>query len=147
MNFDESLFVGQLFENIVLNYVHTKYPKAYRFEGYKKEYDIIVPETNTTIEVKSDFKSNYTGNFLIEVYMFSKPSGLITTEADWWVIIDGSSMSWIKPEEIKDIILVNGIEQRDFVGKGDTESKKAYLVPKNLIKDKSKVIKINKGVK
>lgn len=37
------------------------------------------------IEVKTDFKAHKTGNIAIEIESFGKPSGLQTTEADWWL--------------------------------------------------------------
>ena len=37
------------------------------------------------LEVKTDFKTHKTGNIAIEVECNGKPSGLSTTEADWWL--------------------------------------------------------------
>ena len=62
MNFEESLISGHESEKIVLNTIKKKYPKAYIVEGYNKEYDIMIPEIDETVEVKKDFKSKYTGN-------------------------------------------------------------------------------------
>ena len=36
-----------------------RYPNTKRILGYHKEYDIIVPEVNKTIEVKSDRRTKY----------------------------------------------------------------------------------------
>jgi len=101
-------------------------------EGYFKEYDIIIPEIDKTIEVKSDVKSLHTGNFVVEVEFDGKPSALSTTTADWWVFYDSKAEFWITPELIKHA--VKDLELREFVGKGDTKSKKAYLCPKDYIK-------------
>ena len=52
--------------------------------------------------------------------------------------------SYWKELIIKDTILLGGYNLVDFVGKGDTESKKAYLIPKKDIeKSALKVIKLN----
>ena len=61
-----------------------------------------------------------------------KPSALSTTTADWWVFYDSVCEIWIKPWLIKHA--VKDLELREFVGKGDTKSKKAYLCPKDYIK-------------
>ena len=37
------------------------------------------------IEVKTDFKAHKTGNIAIEIESFGKPSGLQTSEAEWWL--------------------------------------------------------------
>ena len=46
---------------------------------YYKEYDIFVPELNIGIEVKSDEKSKYTSNIVIEIEFNNKPSALSTS--------------------------------------------------------------------
>lgn len=37
------------------------------------------------LEVKTDFKAHKTGNIAIEIESNGKPSGLRTTEAEWWL--------------------------------------------------------------
>ena len=37
------------------------------------------------MEVKTDFKAHKTGNLAIEIECNGKPSGLSTTEAEWWL--------------------------------------------------------------
>ena len=113
-------------------------------DGYCKEYDIVIPELSKTVEVKQDQKSNFTGNYLIEIFMFGKPSGLLASTADYWVFSDGKKLTWTTRDIIKDTILLGGYNLVDFVGKGDTEPKKAYLIPKkNIEKSALKVIKLN----
>ena len=46
--------------------------------------------SNTTVEVKLDFATYRTGNFYIEYSSRGKPSGIATTEADYWVLIAAS---------------------------------------------------------
>jgi len=46
--------------------------------------------SNTTVEVKLDFGTYRTGNFYIEYASRGKPSGVSTTEADYWVLIAAS---------------------------------------------------------
>ena len=63
-------------------------------------YDIWIPEINRAIEVKADLKSQQTGNVVIEIEMFGRPSGLLTTKADDWVICTGDYFYWIEPQEL-----------------------------------------------
>ena len=64
--FKRDLQRGKYHENIILDIIKSKYSKAYIKEGYCKEYDIYVPEMNFGVEVKSDEKSKYTNNIVIE---------------------------------------------------------------------------------
>lgn len=131
MKFNESLSSGKQSENIVLKMVQNKYPKAYIKEGYHKEYDIMIPEINKTIEVKKDFKSQYTGNVVIEMEMNNRPSGLQTTTADWWVFhLDETEIVWITLERLKEMVEFEDYNLVEFIGEGDEISKQAYLVPK-----------------
>ena len=131
MKFNDSLSSGKQSENIILKMVQNKYPKAYIKEGYHKEYDIMIPEINKTIEVKKDFKSQYTGNVVIEMEMNNRPSGLQTTTADWWVFhLDETEIVWITLERLKEMVELEGYKLVEFIGEGDEISKQAYLVPK-----------------
>ena len=131
MKFNDSLLSGKQSENIILKMVQNKYPKAYIKEGYHKEYDIMIPEINKTIEVKKDFKSQYTGNVVIEMEMNNRPSGLQTTTADWWVFhLDETEIVWITLERLKEMVEFEDYKLVEFIGEGDDISKLAYLAPK-----------------
>jgi hypothetical protein len=142
MEFKEALIDGVEYEMIVLNFIKEKYPSAYKIEGYFKEYDIYVPENDIKIEVKLDKKSTITGNLVVEIEMFNKPSALFTTKSDYWVFCDGIELMWISPNKIKDIIIWNGLKAVTFIGNGDTQKKRAVLVPKDLIRNKSIINKL-----
>lgn len=127
--FNESLDYGINVEKKVLELLKRKYPSATLVDAYKG-YDIWIPERHESVEVKADVKSQDTGNIVIEIEMFGKPSGLMCTTADYWVIYDGESFVTIKPMRIIECIFQNKLTYREFVGNGDTHSKKAFLVPK-----------------
>jgi hypothetical protein len=131
--FKRDLQRGKHHENIVLDIIKYKYSKAYIKDGYCKEYDIYVPEMNFGVEVKSDEKSKYTNNIVIEIEFNSKPSALSTTKAKYWVIYDGYNYNWFLTERIKDCIKDNKLNYVQFIGKGDTKSKKAYLIKKEVL--------------
>jgi hypothetical protein len=131
--FKRDLKIGKYHEQVILNYIKTKYKNSYIQDGYFKDYDIFVPEMNFGIEVKSDEKSKYTNNIVIEIEFNNKPSALTTTKAKYWVIYDGYKYNWFLTENIKKCILENNLKYVEFIGKGDTKSKKAYLIKKQIL--------------
>lgn len=130
--FDKDLARGEKVELDVLEIIKKKYPEAYKIDGYCKEYDLYVPDVGG-IEVKYDEMSKKTGNIVIEIEMFGKPSALMTTKAYRWIIFDGKDYISFDPENIKKCINENDLQYIEFIGKGDKFSKKAYLIKKNLL--------------
>ncbi len=130
--FQKDLSRGINIENKLLEIIRKKYPSASLINKYKG-YDIWIPETNKSIEVKYDPMSNQTGNIVIEIEMFDKPSALITTKADYWVFYDDYKFVSIKPVDIINCIFLNKLIYKEFIGNGDTKSKKAFLVPKEIL--------------
>ena len=131
--FEEDLAVGQNTEQKVLKLLQTQYPSAFVIDVYCKEFDIFVPETAKGYEVKQDFKSEYTGNIVVEVAMYDKPSGLMTSKAHAWVFVTPNQYAFIKRDRIKDCIIENNLQYKTFVGNGDKEAKNAYLIKKELL--------------
>ena len=72
--------------------------------------------------------------------MYGKRSGLMATTADWWIFDTKTEFIFITPETIKDLIIENNPPLRQFTGKGDTQPKKAYLIPVDTIKKYAKSI-------
>lgn len=130
--FREDLDRGLAIEKQVLGLLLPKYPSATIVNAYKG-YDIWIPEINKSIEVKSDLKSNYTGNFVVEIEMSGKLSALMTTTANYWVFYDGASFLWIRPMDIVNCIFQNKLTYVEFVGNGDRNSKKAFLIKKEML--------------
>ena len=130
-HFEKSLYIGKSVEDIVCEKIKRKYPKAYVIQEYCKGYDIYVPEKDMKIEVKQDKKSNYSGNFVVETEFNGKPSGISTTEADYWVLYDGKCFIWITPDRLTQV--TTGLRQVTFTGRGDDKPKRAYLVKKESI--------------
>lgn len=128
-SFLEDLERGISVERTVLDYIQKKYPCATLVEAFKG-YDIWIPELHQSVEVKYDPMSCKTGNIVVEIEMFNKPSALFSTKADWWVFFDDYMFAWFKPIQIMHYIMLHNYQWREFVGEGDTEPKKAYLLKK-----------------
>ena len=131
--FEQDLKIGHIIETQVLQLIHKKYPKAYMQSGYCKEYDIFIPEIQKSVEVKFDQKSKHTSNIVIEIEFGGKPSALSTTKSDFWVIYDGDNFKWFTPKSIHQCIQENNLKFVTFKARGDNQSKKAYLIKKELL--------------
>ena len=131
--FKEDLEDGHNAEQDVLKLIKAQYPSARILEGYCKEMDIFVPENGKSYEVKKDFKSKYTGNLVVEIAMYGKPSALITSKAQTWVFVTHTKYIFIARDRIKDCIIENNLQFKTFVGNGDTEAKDAYLIKEDLL--------------
>ena len=144
--FQDDLAVGESLEKRILDKIRTgrtplfgeAYPNAYKIDGYFKGYDLFIPSIQVRIEVKQDKKSQYTGNYVIELEYDGKPSALSTTEADYWVFHDGLCEIWTTPWRIREA--VKGLRVVAFTGKGDPKPKKAYLCPKGRIKNTAEFV-------
>lgn len=131
--FERDLKKGKEHEQLILNFIKEKYPLAVAVEGYFKGFDIWVPEVDTGVEVKSDEKSKFTGNVVIEIEFGGKPSALSTTTAKYWVIWDGIEYSWFLVDDIWKCIEERELSPVSFTGKGDDVGKKAYLIMKSVL--------------
>ena len=128
-NFKKDLQRGRKIEEKILDICRQKYPCSVLIDGKFKDYDLFIPETNKKLEIKGDYRSCETGNIIIELMMFGKPSALLTTKADFWVVYTGLELLWITPIKIIECITVNNINSRTLTGQGDTASKIACLIP------------------
>ena len=131
MSFSADLAIGESVEEKFLNVIRNKYPSAVKIPNKFSDYDIFIPEKDLKIEVKYDKKSNETGNIVIEIEMFGKPSGLMATKADLWVFYDDKDFMVISPKDITYFLFVNQHIHKEILGLGDTQKKKAFLVPKD----------------
>lgn len=132
--FKKDLLVGQEVEKKLLASIQKKYPTAVLVPGKFKPYDIYIPENDLKVEIKADFKSKETGNILIELMMFGEPSALLTTEADFWIFDTGDEIMVTTPSLIMECIMVNNVPSQDILGDGDSQKKRACLIPIDLFK-------------
>ena len=133
-NWEEDLKKGEEIEYKLLEYLQKKYPKAYKMEGNFKDFDIEVPEKDIKIEVKRDIGSQESGNFFIEYECNYKPSGISTSKANYWVIYDEGSYTWVKISVLKSICLIYGNTWKGFPN-GGLSTVGGYLIPKHTLKE------------
>ena len=130
--FHRDLQRGLKVEEEVLEIIKRKNPCATMVEAFKG-YDIWIPEIHKSVEVKYDEMSAKTGNICIEIEFNKKPSALLTTTADWWIIYDGEKYMNFTPMRIVECIFQNKLTYKEFIGTGDSKSKKVFLINKHTL--------------
>jgi hypothetical protein len=133
-NFEESFRYGEAVERYVLSILKDKYPESNMPGGYNKNWDIYIPEKGWGVEVKCDMTSNKSDQFVVEVAMADKPSALMTTKASLWVYYDGFSLYWVKPNRLKDAIILDGYPQQQIKSGADRSYKRVYFIPKKMMR-------------
>jgi hypothetical protein len=87
------------------------------------------------IEVKTDHKSRSTGNFFIEHHQYGKVSGILTTQADYYIINDTTQYFLIRVSDILEILeylaSAGRLVQRKFPN-SDGLWTEGYLIQKQL---------------
>jgi len=93
---------------------------------YEKQFNDLL---GSKIEIKRDFKCLETGNIYVEYQSRGKPSGLSTSEAEYWCYwLSDVLCIFIKTEELKILCRVYLNTSRDRNG-GDMNSSKGILLP------------------
>jgi len=84
---------------------------------------------NKKIEVKTDLQAHRTGNIFIEYFSRNKPSGISTTESDFYAfILSNEKIIIIKTIELKNICRKYINTKRNING-GDSNTSKGILLP------------------
>lgn len=102
-----------------------KYDLKVGMVGEKLLGDIL---SNKKIEVKTDLKAKSTGNVYVEYYSRGKPSGISTSEADYYCFIIEDNLHLIPSQKLKNIC-------REYIGTdmdkhgGDNNTSKGILLP------------------
>lgn len=139
MTFKTDLQRGLEIEERVLAILRKKYPCATLVNAFKG-YDIWIPEIDKAVEVKFDPMSQRTGNIVVEIEMYGKDSGLMVTQADYWVFYDGQMFVIMPVKHIFKCIFLSKLQYVEFIGEGDSQIKKAFLVDKNTLFKYGKIL-------
>lgn len=108
-----------------------KYNNDFRFDlrvgqVFEKQLDELLGKH---IEVKRDFKAVETGNIFIEYESRNKPSGISTSQAEWWCVwLSNSHLILIETRKLKEICRKYLRSSRDVRG-GDSNTSKGILLP------------------
>lgn len=144
--FDTSLNIGKLREAELIEFFQSLGHKPVAIPGKFTGFDFFLANTKEAYEVKQDWKAHYSGNLVVEIEMYGKPSGLMGTTADWWIFDTKDEFIFITPKRLKDMIIEKNPPLRMFTGKGDTQPKKAYLIPVETIKKYAKKVVLRERI-
>jgi len=110
-NFYDNLEYAQVGEEQVAELLERRF-KDFKLKGFNEdnECDIVadIDGREVTIEVKEDVRTKDTGNVVIECESRGKPSGIMTTKANFWVFrihtVDGIRNILFKTVDLKQAV-------------------------------------------
>lgn len=108
-----------------------EYNSDFKFDlsvGILKEQALGNILNNKTVEVKTDFQATETGNVFIEYSSRNKPSGISTSQADYYCIVFEDSFHFIETSKLKLKCRKYLKTKRDVLG-GDSNTSKGILLP------------------
>lgn len=129
MAFEHDLKYGEAGEKVIKEAIRKVYPKAYKPED--DAFDLVIPETGQTVEVKTDKGSRESENIVVETASRGKPSG-IYGPADLWgqVYYSDKFESWVyfitTTDKMKEFANLYG---KEIVG-GDEKASDLLLLKK-----------------
>jgi len=128
--FEEDNPKGLKGEDITERYLYERQKAitVFRMQGYYPEWDMIaVMEKGKlkTIETKTDIMENQTGNIAIEYMNRGKLSGILVSQADWYVIVLKAKLLCMKRRDLFYFLRENSF--KEIKGMGDFST--IILVP------------------
>jgi len=114
-NFEEDLSISDKVELAVVQRLQKAYPD-FTFHSFSntKEYDCIfsMGGKTYTLEIKSDYFANHTGNMVVEYESWGRPSGISTTTANFIAYAVMRSLGDF------DLYIINTIKLRKMIEEG-----------------------------
>lgn len=101
-----------------------KYDLAFGVEGELSFVDLV----NKSVEVKRDRVAHKTGNVFIEYESRGRPSGISTSQSDFYAYYISDVCILISTEKLKDICRKHLNTSKDIKG-GDNNTSKGILLP------------------
>jgi hypothetical protein len=137
MPFNQDLLLGKKYELMLLDYMDKDEYDEVEFAPIQRfvEWDVKVKRgaLEAKYEVKSDRLSAKTGNLCIEYECSGQPSGISTTQANYYayfvIYASHHDLYLIPVERIKELIAQGGCKK---LGGGDGYRSRFYLMPKAL---------------
>lgn len=109
--------------------------------GLYSDYDIVDERTGRTFEVKADWHSAKTDQFVVEHHFGDKPSGVAVSTADDWIFWDGRELVLISVDALIDVVREHGVRNEfRFRGPGDPVKKTVYGIGRPLIRERAIVV-------
>jgi len=90
---------------------------------------------NLSFEVKYDKASTVYSNFFIEYMGYGKPSGIATTQANYYIITDGENYYLIDTLKLKELCNIHGTFKTT-----KNKTTQGYIIKKDIVISYSKII-------
>jgi hypothetical protein len=135
-NFRKDLKIGQEAEKAAFEALSKRLTFDSVEYNHDNRYDFKVKkgELEKTYEVKRDLMCGQTGNFALEYECRGKPSGIVTTQADYWIYQLDDGFYLISVTDLKN--LIDEAKYFRMVTGGDRGSRtKMFLFKLNLMKE------------
>jgi hypothetical protein len=134
-DFSKDLPKGESAQHWVYEAFKKRFPHAKESKGYNRGWDIKIGETK--FEVKRDFRSHETGNYFVETAYSGIDSGIVTTESDFYVLVDNDFVIIIPTETLR--FAIKDIKEFSYPPKGRDGIRTGKLVSREKIKFYGKV--------
>lgn len=149
-NFVKDLNEGKAGEAVFFQALKTLYNAEFVSDNNTNSHDMILhfPEAtpfgvnDVSFEVKTDVYKRDTGNMFVEFECRGKPSGIVVSQAEWFVTnFKHLKEMWCIPtHELKALLETNHFYQTE--NSGDIGSRtRGYLVPRKSFRDKFFIIR------
>jgi hypothetical protein len=135
MTFIADLKIGNQYEKKYVDMID--YDSYEISKGCFKPYDIKVVngDITTTYEIKADRMTAKTGNVVIEYACNGKPSGITSSEADYWVYFIVGTDEYIKISTADLRQLITDKKYTRSLKGGDGWRSQMYLFPKTVFQE------------
>ena len=135
--FKECLALGQEYELLALEKIKKLNMVEVKQTQTKDNFKIMFHDFETMddlkYEVKADFASEKTGNFFCEYAIMDKASGILITDADYYIIVSCGIFHLINIDKLKELTLVARIARTRYGSEG-------YIISMTDIKANSQII-------
>jgi hypothetical protein len=135
--FKECLALGQEYEVMALEKIKKLNSVDVKQTQTKDNFKIMFHDFETMddlkYEVKADFASEVSGNFFCEFAIMDKPSGLLISDADFYIIVSCGIFHLINIDKLKELTLVARIARTRYGSEG-------YIISMTDIKANSQII-------
>jgi hypothetical protein len=135
--FKECLALGQEYEVMALEKIKKLNSVDVKQTQTKDNFKIMFHDFETMddlkYEVKADFASEVSGNFFCEFAIMDKPSGLLISDADYYIIVSCGIFHLINIDKLKELTLVARIARTRYGSEG-------YIISMTDIKANSQII-------
>jgi hypothetical protein len=135
--FKECLALGQEYEVMALEKIKKLNSVDVKQTQTKDNFKIMFHDFETMddlkYEVKADFASEVSGNFFCEFAIMDKPSGLLISDADFYIIVSCGIFHLINIDKLKELTLVARIARTRYGSEG-------YIISMSDIRANSQII-------